>query len=393
MAFHFFTAGESHGPVLTAIIFGLPADVPVDLDYINEELARRQGGYGRGARMKIEKDQARILSGVRFGRTIGSPVTLQIENRDWVNWQVAMNTEAEPAEKTERKTVVRPRPGHADLAGALKYNTKDVRNILERSSARETAARVAVGGLAKIFLSQFGIEVVSHTVAVGPVALSESRSVTFEEIQALRSNTDSPLRCVDEEIENEMVRFIQKAASEGNTVGGCFEVVGKGIVAGLGSHVSWDTRIDGLLARAVMSIQAVKAVEIGDGIQNANRTGAEVHDEILYREQERRFARTSNRSGGIEGGMTNGEEVRVRGYLKPISTLRTPLKSVDITSKTVDEAAFERSDVSVVPAAGVVAESMVALVLAGCFLEKFGGDSLGETRRNYDGYCEQLRNF
>ncbi|MGB7621315.1 MAG: chorismate synthase, partial [Terriglobia bacterium] len=215
MAFHFFTAGESHGPVLTAIIFGLPADVPVDLDYINEELARRQGGYGRGARMKIEKDQARILSGVRFGRTIGSPVTLQIENRDWVNWQVAMNTEAEPAEKTERKTVVRPRPGHADLAGALKYNTKDVRNILERSSARETAARVAVGGLAKIFLSQFGIEVVSHTVAVGPVALSEARSVTFEEIRALRSNTDSPLRCVDEEIEHEMVRFIQKAASEG----------------------------------------------------------------------------------------------------------------------------------------------------------------------------------
>jgi chorismate synthase len=343
--------------------------------------------------MKIEKDQARILSGVRFGKTIGSPVTLQIENRDWVNWQVAMNAEVEPADGTERRTVVRPRPGHADLAGALKYNTKDVRNILERSSARETAARVAAGALAKLFLAEFEIEIASHTVAVGSVGLDGSRGVTFDEVRALRSKTDSSLRCVDEETENEMIRVIQKAASEGNTVGGCFEVVGKGIVAGLGSHISWETRIDGLLARAVMSIQAVKAVEIGDGIQNAYRLGAEVHDEILYREEEHRFSRASNRSGGIEGGMTNGEEIRIRGYLKPISTLRTPLKSVDLTSKSVDEAAFERSDVSVVPAAGVVAEAMVALVLAGCFLEKFGGDSLGETRRNYQGYCEQLRNF
>lgn len=393
MRFHFLTSGESHGPVLTTILTGLPAEVPVDLDFVNEELARRQAGYGRGARMKIEQDHATILSGIRFGRTIGSPVTLQIENRDWVNWQTAMDAKAEPADVVERKTVARPRPGHADLAGALKYNTKDLRNILERSSARETAARVAAGAVAKLFLSQFGIEVASHTVAVGPVALSESRTVSFDEIQALRSKPDSRLRCVDEETEQEMIRVIQQAASEGNTVGGCFEVVGKGIVAGLGSHISWETRINGLLARAVMSIQAVKAVEIGEGIQNAFRLGAQVHDEILYQSEEHRFSRASNRSGGIEGGMTNGEEVRLRGYLKPISTLKTPLKSVDISSKTVDEAAFERSDVSVVPAAGVVAEAMVALVLTGCFLEKFGGDSLGETRRNYDGYCDQLRNF
>lgn len=393
MAFHFITSGESHGPALTAIISGLPADLTVHVDFINEELARRQAGYGRGARMKIEKDEVKILSGIRFGKTIGSPVTLQIENRDWVNWQAAMSAAAEPIEEADKKSVVRPRPGHADLAGALKYDTKDVRNILERSSARETAARVAAGALGKLFLSQFGIELGSHTIAVGPVALNESRQVTFEEIWALRTRADSLLRCVEEETEGKMVKVIQHAASEGNTLGGCFEVVAVGIVAGLGSHVSWETRLDGLLAQAVMSIQAVKAVEIGKGIQNAFKFGSQVHDEILYREEERKFSHASNRSGGIEGGMTNGEEVRLRGYLKPISTLKVPLKSVDITSKTAHEAAFERSDVSVVPAAGVVAEAMVALVLTKCFLEKFGGDSMRETRRNFEGYLHQLKSF
>jgi len=393
MAFHFFTAGESHGPALMATVSGLPSDLPVDLDFVNKELERRQAGYGRGARMKIEKDQARILSGVRFGRTIGSPVTLQIENRDWVNWQTAMDVQAEPLAEADKKAVVRPRPGHADLAGALKYNTKDIRNILERSSARETAARVAVGALAKLFLSQFGIEIGSHTLAVGLVTLGESRPVTFEEVRDLRERTGSSLRCVDEEAEREMIHVIQQAATEGNTVGGCFEVIVKGVVAGLGSHVSWDTRLDGLLAQAIISIQAVKAVEIGSGIQNAFRFGAQVHDEIQYDQREQRFSRSSNRSGGIEGGMTNGEEIRLRGYLKPISTLKTPLQSVDITSKAVQEAAFERSDVCVVPAAGVIAEAMAALVLTKCFLEKFGGDSLGETRRNYTGYCEQLKTF
>jgi chorismate synthase len=393
MAFHFITSGESHGPSLLAIVSGLPADISVDLNFVNEELARRQAGYGRGARMRIEKDQAKILSGVRFGKTMGSPVTLQIENRDWANWQTAMSPEAEPASEVEKKSVVRPRPGHADLPGALKYNTKDVRNILERSSARETAARVAAGALAKLFLAQFGIEIGSHTLAVGSVSLGGTRNVTFDEIRAVRAKSDSPLRCVDAQVEAEMVKVIGQAAVDGNTVGGCFEVVVTGVVPGLGSHVSWETRLDGLLAQAVMSIQAVKAVEIGEGIENAFRFGAQVHDEILYREQERKFLHASNRSGGIEGGMTNGENIRIRGYLKPISTLKTPLSSVDLNSKQVSEAAFERSDVSVVPAAGVVAEAMVALVLTRSFLEKFGGDSLGETRRNFEGYREQLKCF
>lgn len=393
MTFQFITSGESHGPALTTIVSGLPAEVPMDVNFINGELARRQSGYGRGARMKIEKDQVKILSGVRFGKTIGSPITLEIENRDWVNWQSAMSAEAEPAQESEKKAVVRPRPGHADLPGALKYNTKDVRNILERSSARETTARVAAGAVAKLFLSHFGIEVGSHTAAVGPVSLEASRAVSFEEIRAVRTKPESLLRCVDETVEAEMVQVIQRAASEGNTVGGCFEVAVQGVPPGLGSHISWDTRLDGLLAQAIMSIQAVKAVEVGEGIQNAFRYGAQVHDEILYNGGTQKFAHASNRSGGIEGGMSNGEEIRIRGYLKPISTLKTPLKSIDLTTKAANEAAFERSDVSVVPAAGVVAEAMVALALTKCFLEKFGGDSLGETQRNYRGYSEQLRNF
>jgi chorismate synthase len=393
MRFHFITSGESHGQALTAIVSGLPSDLPIGVDFINKELARRQAGFGRGGRMEIEKDEARILSGVRFGNTLGSPITLQIENRDWENWQAAMNVEKEPAGESDKKSVVRPRPGHADLPGALKFNTKDVRNILERSSARETAARVAAGALAKLFLLQFGVEIGSHTVAVGLVRLPESRLATFDELLALRDNKKSQLRCVDQSLEDEMIREIQRAAGEGNTVGGCFEVMARGVVVGIGSHISWDSRLDGLLAQAVMSIQAVKAVEIGKGIQNAFQFGASVHDEILYKEEDHRFAHSSNRSGGIEGGMTNGEVISLRGYLKPISTMKTPLKSVDITTKEVREAAFERSDTCVVPAAGVVAEAMVALVLTGCYLDKFGGDSLEETRRNFNGYCEQLKKF
>ncbi|MDD5544677.1 MAG: chorismate synthase [Acidobacteriia bacterium] len=393
MPFHFITSGESHGPVLTAVVSGLPAGLAIDAGLVNEELARRQQGYGRGARMKIEKDEAQILSGLRFGKTLGSPITLQIKNRDWEHWQTAMNASTEPVDVASRKSVARPRPGHADLAGALKYNTKDARDILERASARETAARVAAGALAKQFLKEFGIEIVSHTVAVGGVVLPEAREVTFEEAQTLRSKPDSRLRCVDEATEARMVETVHKAATEGNTVGGCFEIIAHGVVAGLGSHTSWDARLDGLLARALASIQAVKAVEIGTGMQNAMRWGSEVHDEIAYSRTDRAFIHDSNRAGGIEGGISNGEEIRLRGYLKPISTLKKPLRSVNMETKEVSEAAFERSDVCVVPAAGVIGEAMVALVLAQCFLEKFGGDSMVETGRNYRGYCEQLKNF
>jgi chorismate synthase len=393
MAFHFITSGESHGPALTVIVSGLPSDLEIDSQFIDAELVRRQAGYGRGARMKIEKDEVHILSGVRFGKTLGSPITLQIENRDWANWQTAMNAEKEPVDAASRKSLVRPRPGHADLAGALKYNTKDARNILERASARETAARVAAGALAKQFLKIFGIEIMSHTVAVGHVGLPPSRAVGFEEARALHSQPDSRLRCIDPSIEAEMVHVIHDAANEGDTVGGCFEIIAHGVVAGLGSHISWDGRLDALLAQALMSIQAVKAVEIGEGLQNAFRLGSQVHDEIAYAKKEAKFIHPSNRAGGIEGGISNGEEIRVRGYLKPISTLKKPLRSVNLETKEVSEAAFERSDICVVPAAGVVGEAMVALVLSKCFLEKFGGDSLGETVRNFRGYSDQLKNF
>ncbi len=393
MGFYFLTSGESHGPALTAIVCGLPAGVPVDLEFIKAELVARQQGYGRGARMKIEKDQAKILSGVRFGKTIGAPITLQIDNLDWPKWQEAMHARQEPPMTAGRKAVTRPRPGHADLAGALKYNTKDARDILERASARETAARVAAGAMAKLFLKEFKIEIASHTVAVGCVTLDPGQLVSFEEIFRLRKKEDSKLRCVDEHTEEEMVKVIHQAANQGNTVGGCFEVAACGVPPGLGSHTSWDTRLDGLLAQAIMSIQAVKAVEIGTGIQNSSRPGSEVHDEIRYSKSDQAFGHYSNRAGGIEGGISNGEEIRLRGYLKPISTLKTPLRSVDLVSKDLSEAAFERSDVSVVPAAGIIAEAMTALVLTKCFLEKFGGDSLAETRRNYEGYCDQLKKF
>ena len=388
----FETAGESHGQALVAILSGLPAGLRVDTAYVNRELQRRQGGYGRGGRMKIESDHAEFLSGVRHGKTVGSPITVQIANRDWENWKEAMAVEDRPESRAKYKPLSPPRPGHADLAGCLKYNFPDARYVLERASARETAARVAVGALAKLFLKEFGVEVASHVVALGEVALAQE-GVPFEKVLALRERDDILLNCVDPVIEERMKQEVDRATENRDTVGGTFEVIAHGVPPGLGSYAQWDERLDGQLAQAVMSIQAVKAVEIGSGIGNAARPGSQVHDEIGYRRETSRFTRRTNRAGGLEGGITNGEDVIVRGYLKPISTLRRPLESVDLATKESVKAAYERSDICVVPAAGVAGEAMVALTLARAFLEKFGGDSLEETRRNYEGYREQVRRF
>jgi chorismate synthase len=388
----FETAGESHGQALVAIVSGLPAGLPVDFGYINRELKRRQGGYGRGGRMKIESDTAQFLSGVRHGQTIGSPITIQIENRDWANWQDAMAVEDRPESRAKYKPLSPPRPGHADLAGCLKFNFREARYVLERASARETAARVACGGLAKVFLKQFGIEVASHVIAVGRVAL-DGDDVPFESILALRERDEIRMNCVDAAVEEKMMKEVDRATEARDTLGGTFEVVAHAVPPGLGSLAQWNERLDGLLAQAVMSIQAVKGVEVGSGIENSARFGSEVHDEIGYDRRVSRFTRKTNRAGGLEGGITNGEDVVVRGYLKPISTLRRPLESVDFESKEAVKAAYERSDVCVVPAAGVVSEAMVALVLAGALLAKFGGDSLEETERNFNSYLEQVKKF
>jgi chorismate synthase len=388
----FYTAGESHGQGLVATLMGLPAHLPVDFAYVNRELKRRMGGYGRGGRMKIESDTAQFLSGVRHGKTIGSPIAILIENRDWKNWQESMSVEDLPETRTKYKAVTSPRPGHADLAGALKYNFPDARYVLERASARETAARVAIGALAKLLLKEFGIEIASHTVALGSVALPEE-TIPFERVRELCKAEEIVLNCVDKEVEARMKAEVDKAIEARDTVGGTFEVIAHGVPAGLGSCAQWDERLDGQLAQAVMCIQAVKAVEIGSGIENAATPGSGVHDEIGYDRARCRFIRKSNRAGGLEGGITNGEDIIVRGYLKPISTLRRPLESVDFSSRETVKAAYERSDVSVVPAGGVVGEAMVALVLGRAFLEKFGGDSLAETRRNFDAYLEQVRRF
>jgi chorismate synthase len=387
----FVTAGESHGQALVAWISGLPAGVPVDVDFVGRELHRRQMGHGRGARQRIEKDQAEILAGVRHGKTIGAPIALRIENRDWKNWEKALPVEdSEGAEDAQRRLTA-PRPGHADLAGAQKYNFHDARYVLERASARETAARVAAGAMAKLLLREFGAAVLSHTIAVGHACLE--REATWDEITAICENLESPLRCVDRDVEARMVAEVDHVLRAGDSVGGIFEVVARGIPPGLGSHVQWDEKLDAKLARAVMSIQAVKAVEIGTGVANAGSYGSEVQDEIRYDTSRKRFDRSSNRAGGLEGGITNGQNVVVRGYLKPISTLRRALLTADMNTKEAVKAAYERSDVCVVPAGGVAGEAMVALTLAGAFLEKFGGDSLEEMRRNFDGYQRQLENF
>ena len=387
----FFTAGESHGQALVAWISGLPAGLPVNFDFINRELHRRQLGYGRGGRQKIEKDRVEALAGVRHGQTIGAPIALLIENRDWPNWEKALPVEDVAGAEEAQRPLTAPRPGHADLAGALKFNLHDARYVLERASARETAARVAAGAFAKLLLREFGSEVASHVIAVGKVRLE--RAAAWEEIQAVCANLESPLRCIDAATEARMKAEVDQVLRAGDSVGGIFEVVAHDVTPGLGSHTQWDEKLDGRLARAVMSIQAVKAVEIGSGVANATSYGSEVQDEIRYDASRKRFVRPTNRAGGLEGGITNGEDVVVRGYLKPISTLRRPLETADLATKQPVKAAYERSDVCVVPAAGVAGEAMVAVVLAEAFLQKFGGDSLVETRRNFEGYQRQLAAF
>jgi chorismate synthase len=393
----FSTAGESHGEALTALISGLPAGVPIDLDFINRDLWRRQQGYGRGGRMKIETDKAHILSGVRHGRTIGSPIAIQIVNSDWKNWAEKLPVEA--GDPAQHQPVASPRPGHADLAGALKYNFPDARYVLERASARETTARVAAGAIAKLFLRTLGIEVASHVIRVGRVELD--RTAAWAEIASVAAQNEILLSCVDAPTEARMKEEVEEVARTGDTVGGVFEVVVHGAPAGLGTYANWDERLDGLLGWAVMSLQAVKAVEIGRGVTAAESFGSQVHDAIHYAAPDdeanagrpTRFTRERNNAGGIEGGVSNGEDIVVRGYLKPISTLRRPLESVRFDTREPTSASYERSDICVVPAAGVAAEAMVALTVARLAQEKFGGDSLLEMKRNFDGYIEQIRSF
>jgi chorismate synthase len=387
----FETAGESHGECLVATLTGLPAGVPVSIEAINRELWRRQQGYGRGGRMKIETDRAHIVSGVRHSKTIGSPIAILIENKDWKNWTEALPVEDFEGSAEKQKRVTRPRPGHADLAGAIKYNFHDSRYILERASARETTGRVAVGALAKAFLRELGIEILSHVIQVGPEKLE--RPAAWEEIAALSRRDEVLLGCVDSEAEQRMKAVVDQIYRTGDTVGGVFEVVAHGVPPGLGSHIAWDTRLDGRLAQAIVSLQAVKGVEVGFAAEGAAAFGSKVQDTIAYDKEQRHFTRGANRAGGLEGGITNGQDVVVRGLLKPISTLRRPLESVDLETRDSALAAYERSDVCVVPAAGVGGEAMVALVLASAALEKFGGDSLSETKRNYDSYLDQVKNF
>jgi chorismate synthase len=389
----FSTAGESHGEALIALVQGMPAGVTVDLEFVNRELWRRQQGYGRGGRMKIETDKAHVLSGVRHGKTIGSPIAIEIVNRDWKNWEEKLPVEAGDA--TKHQAVASPRPGHADLAGALKYNFPDARYVLERASARESTARVAAGAFAKLMLRELGIEIASHVIRVGRVELE--RAAGWEEIAAVAARDEILLSCVDAETEARMKEEVEHASRTGDTVGGVFEVVAHGVPAGLGTYANWDERLDGLLAWSVMSLQAVKAVEIGRGVTAAESFGSTVHDAIHYAaqagEKPTRFMRERNNAGGVEGGISNGEEIVVRGYLKPISTLRRPLESVRFDTREATSASYERSDICVVPAAGVAAEAMVAMTLANLAHEKFGGDSALEMKRNFDGYIEQIRRF
>jgi chorismate synthase len=391
----YFTAGESHGEMLVAVLSGMPAGLAIDQAYLDRELWRRQQGFGRGGRMKIETDRVHIVSGVRHGKTIGSPISVLLENKDWKNWQESLPVEA--GDPAKHKRVASPRPGHADLAGALKYNFPEARYVLERASARESAARVAVGAIAKLLLKEMGMEVLSHVVAVGKATIG-SAHMPWDEIKSLHRKEEVVLNCADAEAEQRMKAEVDQALRTGDSVGGVFEVVAHNVPPGLGTFAQWDERLDGMLAMAVMSLQAVKAVEIGTGVESALSFGSAVHDEIGYTRSPKEealtgFTRAGNHAGGIEGGVSNGEDIRVRGYLKPISTLRRPLGSVDFSTRAPVKAAYERSDVCVVPAAGVAAEAMVALTLARCALEKFGGDSMLETLRNFEGYKQQLRNY
>lgn len=395
----YFTAGESHGPCLTMIIDGVPAGFPVDIGRINHDLWRRQQGYGRGGRMLIEKDEVQIRAGVRWGETLGSPVALGIENRDWKNWTKKMS--AAPEDRDEKIAVTKPRPGHADLTGIFKYRHSDIRNVLERASARDTVSRTAVGSFCKQLLAPFGIRVMGYLRSLGNIG-TKTDGLSYEEVYARAE--ESPVRVADKEAEEKIIALIEDCKKKGDTLGGIFEVVALGLPPGLGTHTQWDRKLDGRLARALMSIQAMKGVEIGLGFEMARRRGSEVHDEIFFdpakmvsegtpRIVPTGFYRGSNNSGGTEGGMTNGAPLVARVAMKPISTLMSPLQSVDLRSKQPADASVERSDVCAAPAAAVVGEAVVAFELANAFLEKFGGDSLHEIKRNYEGYLEQIKNF
>ena len=385
----FLTAGESHGPELVAVVEGVPAGFDIDIAKINAYLARRQKGYGRGGRMMIEKDEVRPVSGIRFGRSMGSPITFIIENRDYKNWQKRMS--ADPSDRGEATIVTRPRPGHADLAGVLKYNLEDIRDVLERASARETTARVAIGALTKELLAPFGIHVLGYCVSIGATEAKTPDNIPIDELR--RITEESQVRMADAEAERAVIAEIDACKKTGDTLGGIVEVIATGLPVGLGSHVQWDRKLDGRLAHALLSLQAVKGVELGWGFKAARVRGSELHDEIGYDREESRFIRHSNNSGGTEGGMSTGEPLRVRVAFKPLSTLMRPLRSVDIKSKAEAVGAIERSDVCAIPAAAVIAETVVAFEVANCFFEKFGGDSLVEIMRNYRGYLEQVRNY
>jgi chorismate synthase len=391
MPLRFLTAGESHGPGLTTIVEGLPAGVLVVKAAIDRDLKRRMAGHGRGGRMKIESDEVEILGGVRFARSLGSPVALLIRNRDYANWAAVMDPQGVRPPDDEARAITRPRPGHADLAGALKLGTHDARDILERASARETAARTAAGALAKALLSELGIVVTSRTVGVGPVMAADVEADDVEALLALAD--DAPMRVLDAATVRAMIAAVDEARARADSVGGCFEVIARGVPPGLGSHAHWDRRLDARLGAAILSIQAVKGVSIGEGMEVAAGGGAAAHDPIVYDATRRRFGRPTNRAGGIEGGMTNGEDVRVRGYLKPLATLPHGLPSVDLVTKQPFAADVERTDTVPIVAAGVVGEAMVALVLADAALEKFGGDAIRHTRENLDAFLAGLRDF
>jgi chorismate synthase len=385
----FLTAGESHGPQLVAMVEGVPAGFEMDLAALNNDLARRQKGYGRGGRMAIERDEVRVVSGIRFGRTLGSPITMIVENRDFKNWEKRMSVD--PRDRESAQPVTRPRPGHADLAGVLKYNLEDIRDILERASARETAARVAIGSLARQLVEPFGVRILGYVASIGATIAKVPEGIAIDELA--RVTEASAVRVADPAAERAIIAEIDECKKTGDTLGGVVEVVAAGLPVGLGSHVQWDRKLDGRLAHALLSLQAAKGVELGLGFDAAAIRGSQLHDEIGYDAAARRFTRLSNNSGGTEGGMSTGEPIRVRVAFKPLSTLMQPLRSVDIKTKADAVGTIERSDVCAIPAAAVIAETVVAFEIAGAFLEKFGGDSRAEIARNLAGYLEQVRNF
>jgi len=389
LSLRYLTAGETHGPQLTAIIEGLPSNLELNFEEVNFQLQRRQKGHGRGRRMQIETDTAQIVGGVRHGRTTGAPVAVVVENKDWKHWTSVMNVEPVEGSDESKRRVFRPRPGHADLNGGLKYNLRDLRNVLERSSARETAARVAVGAIACQLLGRFGIKVAGHVVSIGGIEAA-APNLPIDELIAVTE--ESPVRVADKEAEQKMIELIDRTKAEGDTIGGVVECIVTGLPVGLGSHVQWDRKLDGRIAQAVVSINAFKGVEVGIGFEAARIPGSQVHDEILYSE-EKGFHRGSNRAGGFEGGMTTGEPIVVRGVMKPIPTLYKPLASVDIDTKEAFTAQVERSDACAVPAASVVMEHVVAWEVATAFLEKFGGDSIEEIQANLDNYLSQVEAY